>query len=90
MSRATTLSGNNIGRSTGERVETTARRPAGSNGRPQSATNAAKSAGPTQEQIRRRAYEIYLRRNGGPGDASVDWLQAECELRGACECANRG
>ncbi|MEW6251454.1 MAG: DUF2934 domain-containing protein [Planctomycetota bacterium] len=36
---------------------------------------------PTEEQIRARAYEIYLRRNGGCGDAHSDWLQAEAELR---------
>ncbi len=36
----------------------------------------------TDEQIRQRAYEIYRRRNGGPGDARSDWLQAEAELRG--------
>ncbi len=35
---------------------------------------------PTPEQIRARAYEIFLRRNGGPGDAHDDWLQAEREL----------
>ncbi len=35
---------------------------------------------PTQEQIRARAYEVFLRRNGGPGDAHDDWLQAEREL----------
>jgi hypothetical protein len=43
------------------------------------ATRAA--AGPTPEQIRARAFEIYLRRNGGPGDAHADWTQAERELR---------
>ncbi len=35
----------------------------------------------TEEQIRQRAYEIFLRRNGGPGDSRSDWLQAEAELR---------
>ncbi len=42
----------------------------------------APKAAVSDEQIRRRAYEIYLRRNGGPGDARSDWLQAETELRG--------
>jgi len=37
--------------------------------------------GPTEDEIRRRAHEIYLSRNGAPGNAEVDWLQAECELR---------
>jgi hypothetical protein len=35
---------------------------------------------PTEEQIRMRAYEIYLRRNGAPGDPAADWAQAEREL----------
>lgn len=30
--------------------------------------------------IRRRAYEIFLARNGGPGDHVSDWIQAEQEL----------
>ena len=34
----------------------------------------------TREDIRQRAYDIYLSRNGGPGDALNDWLQAEREL----------
>ena len=36
-------------------------------------------AQPTPEQIRRRAYEIYLSR--ASGDEVQDWLQAEGELR---------
>lgn len=41
----------------------------------------AKSTTPvTDDQIRQRAYEIFLARNGGPGDASSDWAQAEREL----------
>ena len=35
---------------------------------------------PTPEQIRRRAYEIYVSRNGALGDEVQDWLQAEREL----------
>lgn len=38
-------------------------------------------SGPSEDEIRRRAYEIYLSRNGSPGNAEVDWLQAEVELR---------
>lgn len=34
---------------------------------------------PTIEDLNRRAYEIYLGRNG-QGDALSDWLQAEREL----------
>lgn len=36
---------------------------------------------PSQEEIRRRAYEIYLERDGLPGDALDDWLRAERELQ---------
>ena len=41
------------------------------------------AAPPTQEQVRRRAYEIFEERRGGPGDALSDWLRAEQELGGA-------
>jgi hypothetical protein len=37
------------------------------------------SNSPTQEEIERRAYEIYLRR-GTTGDPLTDWLTAEKEL----------
>jgi hypothetical protein len=33
------------------------------------------------EAIRNRAYEIYLARRGEPGNAVLDWLQAETELQ---------
>jgi hypothetical protein len=36
---------------------------------------------PTHEEIRRRAYEIYLERDGLPGDELDDWLRAERELQ---------
>jgi hypothetical protein len=36
---------------------------------------------PTEEEIRRRAYEIYLGRSGVSGDPVADWLQAERGLR---------
>lgn len=36
---------------------------------------------PSHEEIGRRAYEIYLERNGRPGDALDDWLRAERELQ---------
>ena len=35
----------------------------------------------TEEQIRRRAYQLYLARGKKPGDPLRDWLQAEKELR---------
>ena len=34
-----------------------------------------------EEEIRRRAYEIYLERQGSPGDEHQDWLNAEREIR---------
>lgn len=37
--------------------------------------------------IRRRAYEIFLARNGGPGDHLSDWIQAEQELNSASQVA---
>lgn len=36
---------------------------------------------PSDEEVRRRAHEVYLARNGGQGDAMSDWLTAERELR---------
>ena len=33
-----------------------------------------------EQEIRDRAYEIYLQRGGHPGDEVDDWLQAEREL----------
>jgi hypothetical protein len=35
---------------------------------------------PTDEQIARRAYELYLNRGQAPGHGVEDWLQAEREL----------
>ena len=40
----------------------------------------ARTQPPTQEDIRRRAYELFERRNGADGSAILDWLQAEREL----------
>ena len=36
---------------------------------------------PNHDEIRRRAYEIYLERDGHPGDELDDWLRAERELQ---------
>lgn len=35
---------------------------------------------PTEEQVRVRAYQIYLERDGRHGHDRDDWLQAEYEL----------
>lgn len=56
---------------------------------PRNATAAAPGKPPripvSPERIRIRAFEIYLTRNGGPGDEMTDWLQAERELATAAE-----
>jgi hypothetical protein len=38
-------------------------------------------ASPTLEEIRIRAYEFYLARNGRNGTPEGDWIQAERDLR---------
>jgi hypothetical protein len=38
---------------------------------------------PSREEVRLRAYEIYLQRGRLPGNELDDWLQAERELQGA-------
>ena len=40
---------------------------------------------PLEEQIRKRAHQIYLQRGRQHGSAVDDWLQAEAELRQAEE-----
>ncbi len=32
------------------------------------------------DEIRRRAYELFEQRNGGPGSEQEDWLRAETEI----------
>ena len=36
---------------------------------------------PSEEQIRQRAYEIFIERGGDLGNEQADWEQAERELR---------
>jgi hypothetical protein len=36
---------------------------------------------PTEEQVRRRAYELFLQRGGFWGSPEQDWFQAEAEVR---------
>jgi hypothetical protein len=43
--------------------------------------NALANQAPSHEEIRCRAYEIYLERDGHAGDALDDWLRAERELQ---------
>ncbi|MBL8877951.1 MAG: DUF2934 domain-containing protein [Phycisphaerales bacterium] len=46
-----------------------------------SAADSPKTMGPTHDEIAVRAYEIFLARNGAPGDPMIDWMQAERELK---------
>jgi hypothetical protein len=43
--------------------------------------NTSSNGAASDEEIRRRAYEIYLERDGRSGNERGDWLQAEAELR---------
>ena len=43
----------------------------------------------SDEQIRLRAYELYLRRDAAPGDPLADWLRAERELAAESASARR-
>ena len=36
----------------------------------------------SEADVRLRAYELYLKRGGAPGNDMEDWLQAERELHG--------
>ena len=45
------------------------------------AKNAAANHEPNHDEIRRRAYEIYLEGGSLPGRELDDWLRAERELR---------
>jgi hypothetical protein len=47
---------------------------------PAEETRQVMRAEPTSEQIRNRAYEIYVSRASAPGDELQDWLLAEREL----------
>ena len=53
----------------------------GRNGRETGAPTAQKDGASEEEQIRRRAYELYQQRAGAHGDEMGDWLQAEREYR---------
>ena len=39
------------------------------------------SSGAPEDEIRARAYELFLERNCEPGHAHDDWFRAESELR---------
>jgi hypothetical protein len=44
-------------------------------------TSASRGSEPSEEDIRRRAYQRYLDRGGNHGMDFEDWLQAERELK---------
>jgi hypothetical protein len=52
------------------------------------AENSSADQASSHEQIRLRAYEVYLERGGFPGNELDDWLQAERELERA-RCPKR-
>jgi hypothetical protein len=56
---------------------------------PKPKSTRAKKSSPTHEEISRRAYEIFLERNGAPGDPHSDWLRAEAELNATPKRAPR-
>jgi hypothetical protein len=48
--------------------------------RTSAATKSAIETLPLEEQIRRRAYELYVERGNASGSELADWLQAEREI----------
>ncbi|MDE1921514.1 MAG: DUF2934 domain-containing protein [Candidatus Omnitrophica bacterium] len=42
----------------------------------------ASGNGDLQQRIAEKAYELYLKRNGGPGSAEEDWAKAEKIVKG--------
>ena len=65
---------------TNESKATTRKPTAAPRTRARRVTRTASIAAPTDDQVRVRAYEIYLRRGGRPGDPVEDWFTAEREL----------
>ena len=68
-----------------ESSDTFAARAEARDSRPREASSTAWSASnqsePTIEEIRFRAYELYIERGGGDGMDFEDWLRAEQELK---------
>ena len=54
------------------------------------AEDTSANCAPSHEEIRLRAYEIYLERDGLPGNELDDWLQAERELERAAPPKSTG
>jgi len=55
--------------------------PAGDNPAQAADATVAVDLGPSEDEIRERAYHRYLERGGGHGQDFNDWLEAERELR---------
>jgi len=49
---------------------------------PSRATDTSVYPSVSEEQVRRRAYELYMQRGGSHGKHVDDWYRAEAELRG--------
>src|SRR4051812_49416354 len=49
---------------------------------PATAPTSDPASNPDRDRVAERAYELYLARGGGDGQAMEDWLVAEMELRG--------
>ncbi|RKH49825.1 DUF2934 domain-containing protein [Corallococcus llansteffanensis] len=63
--------------------KSTPERPQDPTAQPAASANATRSPSPapTNEQIARRAFEIYQARGGTHGSSEQDWFQAERELK---------
>lgn len=76
-----------VNKSTGKKTATSKRsvhvRAASGAGAQKARRSQSAAAAITETQVRERAFQIYLARSGGPGDACSDWYQAERELRDA-------
>jgi len=46
-------------------------------------TKSKAKAKPSHDEIAEKAFQIYLERNGAPGDPMQDWIRAEQELTAA-------
>jgi hypothetical protein len=60
-----------------------------SNGNKPSVTSPNGAKQNLDEEIRRRAYELFLQRNGNGGDPNRDWLAAENEVKARHAVAGR-
>ena len=64
-----------------EMVMAKKKKPEAANDRRSSDRRAKSPLGPTESEIARRAYQLFLQRGGQHGRDTEDWLVAERELR---------